>query len=51
MYGGPPVLSDRPNFRFGRSSAELSDREKAQKFLTKMSVRPNPGRTELLAGP
>ena len=31
--------SDRPNFRFGWSSAELSDKEKAQKFLTKIRAQ------------
>ena len=40
-------ISDRPNFRFGWSSAELSDKEKAQKFPTKneSSAEPWPNRT------
>ena len=33
------VISDRPNFRFGRTSAKLSVKGKVQKFQTKEGVR------------
>ena len=32
---GTMVASDRPKIRFGRTSAELSDKDKVQKFPTK----------------
>ena len=40
MVGDWYSSSDRPNFRFGRTSAELSDKGKVQKFRTKEGVRP-----------
>ena len=35
------IFSDRPNFRFGRTSAELSDKQQVLQFLTKNRAEPN----------
>ena len=35
------IASDRPKIRFGQTSAELSDKQWVQKFLTNKKVRPN----------